>query len=155
MTRDRRGFHYALEPVRSMTEWELNDMARELSALNAAVAAAQMLVDGLSESLATARSNVLAQRETQALLDINAQRVAHAYMVQVQEKLVTEKEQLRNTQQERDAAFDRLNDLRKFAESLDRNKESAIKDHDQKMVKQTYQQADDSWVQRLHWRKRP
>lgn len=154
MTRDRRGFHYPLEPVRNMTEWELNDMTRELAAQNEAAAAQQYLVKHLSDCLATARANVIAQRQAQALLDIHAQRLAHAYMVQVQEKLVTENEKLRHLQKERDDTFKKLNELRKFAESLDRNKESALEEHDRNMVKQAYQQADDSWVQRIHWRKK-
>lgn len=153
MSRDRRGFEYALEPMRSITEWDMNDVARELAAQNAAVDAQQEKVTQLSDTLDAARSEVILQRQMQALLSIDTQRVAHAYMAQVHRKLVTENVQLQGMQQERNDTFERLNGLRKFADSLDRNKESAAEEYDQKIVKQAYLQADDSWLQRLHWRK--
>ena len=153
MSRDRRGFDYALEPMRSITEWDMNDVARELAAHNAAVDAQQEKVNQLSNSFAAARSDVLLQRQTQATLNIDAQRLAHGYMAQVQQQLATENAQLHEMQQERDDTLARLNALRKFADSLDRNKETAAEEYDQKIVKQNYLQSDDSWLQRLHWRK--
>lgn len=152
MTRDRRGFQYALEPVRSLTEWEMNDVARALASINAATDTQQNRVNNLSLCFASARSEVIVQRQNQASLDIDAQRLAHAYMLQVQQQLVTENEKLRHMQRERDETFVRLNDMRKFADSLDRDKESAAEEHDQKVAKQSYQQADDSWLQRFHWK---
>jgi hypothetical protein len=153
MTRDRRGFTYALEAVRSMTAWDIDEIANELATLNAAASAQQKKVDGLSASLAAARAQVIAQRQVQAILDIDAQRLAHAYMLLVQQHLQLESAQLRTVLGERDATYTRLIEARKFADSLDRDKESAADEHDQKMVKQGYQQSDDNWLQRLHWRK--
>jgi hypothetical protein len=153
MTRDRRGFEYALEPMRSVTEWDVNDTARALATQNAAADSQQDKVDNLSNSFAEARADVIAQRQLQTWLDIGAQRLAHAYMAQVQNKLVMENAQLRELEHERDETMTRLTTLRKFAESLDRNKEAAVEEYDRNVVKQSYQQADDSWLQRLHWRK--
>lgn len=153
MTGDRRGFDYALEPMRSVTEWDMNDVARELAAQNTALHSQQGKTDQLSNSLALARAEVIQQRQVQAVLNIDAQRLAHAYMLQVQQQLIIENAQLRSMQQERDETIVRLNGLRKFADSLDRNKEAAAEEYDQKIVKQGYQQVDDSWLQRMHWRK--
>ena len=153
MTRDRRGFDYALEPVRSMTEWDMNDVARELGVQNAAADAQQGKVDRLTASFAAARTEVLKQRQSQALLNIDAQRRAHAYMAQVQQHLTEQSAELRSLQQQCDETIVRLNGLRKFADGLDRNKEAAAAEYDQKIEKQGYQLSDDSWLQRLHWRK--
>ncbi|MES2933118.1 MAG: hypothetical protein V4805_06490 [Pseudomonadota bacterium] len=152
MSRDRRGFDYALEPMRSVTEWEMNDVGRALAGQNAAAAIQENTVNQLLHSFAAARSDVLLQRQMHPVLNIDAQRVAHAYMVQVQQQLVSENAQLHILQQERDETFATLNSLRKFADNLDRNKEMAAKEYDQQIVKQVYQQSDDSWLQRLHWR---
>ncbi len=153
MSRDRRGFDYALEPMRSITEWDMNDVARELAAQNAAADTQQDKVDQLSQAFAAVRSDVLAQRQTQAALNIDAQRRAHAYMAQVQQHLTAEDAQLQVMQQASDETLARLTALRKFADSLDRNKEAAAEEYDQKVVKQSYLQADDNWLQRIHWRK--
>jgi hypothetical protein len=153
MTHDRRGFHYALEAVRSLTEWEINDVALLLAEQNASTDAQQKRVDGLSHSLAAVRADVIAQRQNQALLNIDAQRRAHAYMEQVQQQLIKESAHLRAILQERDKTFARLNESRKFADNLDADKESAAQEHDKKIANQTYLQADDGWLQRLHWRK--
>lgn len=153
MTRDRRGFQYALEPMRSMTEWEIADLAREYARLNSAVAARLRRVDALSAALAAVRTDVLGQRKTHAVFKIDAQRMAHAYMNQVQQNLLRENAELSQAQQERDACFAQLTNARKFADSLERDKESAAAEHDQKLLRQDYQQSDDNWLQRLHWRK--
>lgn len=153
MTRDRRGFTYALEAVRSMTAWNIDEIANELAARSDAARVQQEKVNTLSANFAAARTQVIAQRQAQALLDIGAQRLAHAYMLQVQQLLQKENAQLKTVLDERDATYTRLVDARKFAESLDRDKETAVDEHDRKMVKHSYQQSDDIWLQRLHWRK--
>jgi hypothetical protein len=153
MTRDRRGFTYALEPVRTKTAWEIDQIAGDLARLNAAVNVQQGKVDALAASFAAARSDAIAQRQVQAVMQIDAQRVGHAYMLHVQERLQRETVELRATLHERETVYTQLVEARRFADSLDRNKEAAADEHDQKMVKQGYQQSDDSWLQRLHWRK--
>src|ERR1035437_10288178 len=109
MTRDRRGFDYALEPMRSVTEWDVNDTARELAEKNSATDTQQNKVDHLSNSFAAARAEVIQQRQVQALLNIDSQRVAHAYMMQVRQNLRKEKGQLLDMEQERDDTMMRLN----------------------------------------------
>ena len=153
MTLDRRGFSYALEPVRSMTAWEIDGIAAELAPLNAAAAAAAQQVDTLAASLAAVRADAFAQRQAQAILDIDAQRRGHAFMLQVQGQLQQARIALSAAEAERDAVHQRLVQARKFAESLDRDKETQAGEHDQKVAKQDYQLSDDNWLQRMHWRK--
>lgn len=154
MSRDRRGFTYALEPVRSMTAWEIDEIALELAAHNAALDKQQKETDQLGASLAEARARVAGQRQAQALLDIGAQRIAHAYMQQVQQLLLAAQVALRELKDARDATWARLVDARKFADSLDRDKDAAGEQHDQRVVKHEYQQSDDNWLQRQHGRNR-
>lgn len=154
MSRDRRGFTYALEPVRSMTAWEIDEIALELATQNAALGKQQKETNQLVASLAEARARVVGQRQAQALLDIGAQRNAHAYMLQVQQLLLAAQETLRELSEARDAVWARLVEARKFADSLDRDKDAAGEQHDQRVVKQQYQQSDDNWLQRQHGRNR-
>lgn len=155
MTRDRRGFEYALEPLRNVTDWDMTDAAVELAAQNVEVNSQQNKVTKLSTSLSLARSEVISQRQYQTVLHINVQRLAHAYMLQIQKTLILATRQLTNIEKERDKTLYRLNELRKLAESLDRNKEQAVEEYDQSMTKLMAQQADDNWLQRLHQKKAP
>jgi hypothetical protein len=155
MSRDRRGFTYALEPVRSMTAWDIDRIALELAEHNAAVSTQQSRFDQLCARLADARARVIAQRESQALLDIDAQRNAHGFMRQLQLLLLKAQAELLTAQQTRDATLERLVQARKFADSLDRNKETAAAEHDARVAKATYQEADDNWLQRQHGRQQP
>lgn len=150
MSRDRRGFNYALEPVRSMTQWDIDAIACELAERNQAVAQQQRLVDGLAANFGAARAAVIAQRQNQAVLDIGAQRVAHGYMLQVQHQLQAGQIELGTLNEARDATWARLVEARKFADSLDRDKEAAAAEHDQRVTKQEYQQSDDNWLMRQH-----
>lgn len=152
MTRDRRGFHYALEAVRSMTAWDIDGIAAELAPLNTAVAAQESRVAALAAGLAAARQAVVAQRQAEARLDISAQRLAHGYLLQAQGRLRHEQQQLRAMTAQRDAVYARLLEARKFADSLERDKESALDEHDRNTAKRSYQESDDNWLQRLHWR---
>ncbi|RSZ56290.1 hypothetical protein HF313_22255 [Massilia atriviolacea] len=153
MSGDRRGFAYALEPVRSMTAWEIDEIASDLAVLNQAARVLQQACDTLAGQFAAVRADIIAQRQAQAALDIGGQRRAHDYMLQVQLQLQAKLVELRAAEEERDAMYLRLIDARKFAESLDRDREAQAGEHDQKVAKQGYQLSDDNWLQRIHWRK--
>ncbi len=152
MTRDRRGFQYALQPVLSMTSWEVDQIAHELAGHNALVREQEAKVGQLAAALGAARDAVLQQRQDSARLDIDAQRNAHAYMLQVQQLLLAERATLRELEQERDAVHARFVEARKLADGLERDKEAAAAEHDAAVAKRSYQQSDDNWLQRQHGR---
>lgn len=152
MTRDRRGFRYALQPVLSMTSWQVDQIAHELAGHNAAVRQQEAKVGQLAGALGAARDAVMLQRQSAARLDIDAQRNAHAYMLQVQQLLLLERAALRELEQERDAVHARFVEARQLADGLERDKETAAAEHDLAVAKRDYQQSDDSWLQRQHWR---
>lgn len=152
MTRDRRGFRYALQPVLSMTSWEVDQVARELSAHNAAVGTQQAMVGQLAAALGAARDNVMRQRLSSGRLEIEAQRNAHAYMLQLQQRLLVERAALVELERERDAVHARFVEARKLADGLERDKEAAAAEHDLAVAKREYQQSDDNWLQRQHGR---
>lgn len=153
MARDSRGFRYVLEPLRRLTEWRLNDTAVALAQANSAADRQRRRVDDLSSQLSSASAELLALRRPQAPLDIQAQRVAHAYLAQVQHQLRMEAETLRSAQRDREAAFERWQKTQRLANSLDDDREAAVARHDAELAKQAYRQADELWLQRLHWRK--
>ncbi len=152
MTRDRRGFRYVLQPVLSMTSWEVDQIAHELASHNALVREQEAKVGQLAGALGAARDAVMQQRQSAARLDIDAQRNAHAYMLQVQQLLLVERAALRELEQERDAVHARFVEARKLADGLERDKEAAAAEHDMAVAKRDYQQSDDNWLQRQHWR---
>ncbi|GAB2842881.1 hypothetical protein GCM10027277_07700 [Pseudoduganella ginsengisoli] len=153
MTRDRRGFHYALEPVRQVTDWDIDQIGRELAPLNDAVAGHERKVGGLQQALSAAQSALMAQRRANAVLDVTAQRAAHGYLVQVQQQLAAARDALRACADERDAVQARLLEARRRADSLERDRDAALAEHDLATARRAFQQADDIWLQRLHWRK--
>lgn len=152
MTRDRRGFQYALQPVLSMTSWEVDQIAHELASHNALVREQEVQVGQLAATLGAARNAVLHQRQDAARLDIDAQRNAHAYMLQVQNLLLAARATLRELERERDAVHARFVEARKLADGLERDKEAAAAEHDVAVAKRSYQQSDDNWLQRQHGR---
>lgn len=152
MTRDRRGFSYALETVRSLTDWELNDLVRDLADLNKTTDQQQARVRELSGQFEAVRSAVIAQRQQDGALDIDGQRRAHAYLLQVQQRLIIAQQQLQELETQREALMQKLNGVRKFADSLDKNKAVAAAEHDKKIANQEMILADDNWLQRLHGR---
>ncbi len=152
MSGDRRGFHYALEPMRSLAEWDIDALAQECAALTAACERQQWRVDQLQAALTAARGEVAAQRAALAVLHIDAQRRAHAYMGHTQSLLAREQIQLDLDRAASDDGHARLTQARKFADSLDRDKESAAVRHDDQLRRQAYLEADDNWLQRLHWK---
>jgi hypothetical protein len=153
MSRDRRGFNYALEPVRSLTGWDLNDKLRELSELNAAVDAQQQNVDTLASHLAAARTEILRLRHADRPLDIVAQRNAHAFLAQVDRQLTLARQALAESLRKQEAAMAEIKRLRRFADNLDRHKDEAGQAHDQQQALRAFLQADDAWLQRTQRRK--
>ncbi|MFZ6659032.1 hypothetical protein [Undibacterium sp. TJN19] len=152
MTKDRRGFHYALEPVLKMTEWEMNDLFQDLSEHNVRVDLQQEKVDHLNNAIASARKELVSQRQRSSLINIDAQRRAHNYLLQVQGQCQTENSHLERVIKDRDEVQMRLNEIRKFADSLEKNKETVGHEFDQETAKKGYQLSDDNWLQRMHWK---
>lgn len=153
MTKDRRGFQYALEPVLKMTEWEMNDLFQELAEHNAKVNEQQLIVDDLNSLIASARIELLKQRLDKAVINIDAQRLAHNYMQQMQSRQQQASLQLQEVIQARVEVQKKLNEVRKFVDSLEKNKETIGSEFDQETAKKEYQLSDDNWLQRMHWRK--
>jgi hypothetical protein len=147
MTIDRRGFEYALEPVRTYTDWDITNASLDLARQNNLVNAQHRIVNQLSDSLHIVQSRVTAQRQTHSLIDISAQRLAHAYMVQLQTSIAKENATLEKIKTERDEIELKLSSLRKFAESLNQDRKTALAAHDLSVNKLVMQVADDNWLQ--------
>jgi flagellar biosynthesis chaperone FliJ len=153
MTHDRRGFQYALDPVRSLTGWKVDELTLELAQRQAAVDAQQRRVDALAADFKAARMRLMAQRQAQAVLDVGAERGAHAYLVRVQTMLAAESAALGSLQARRDETRTALLEARRRADSLERDRDAALAEHDLATARRTFVDADDNWMQRQHWRK--
>ena len=153
MTRDRRGFRYALDPVRSVTGWKVDGLMLDLARHQESHDACRQGVDRLAAEFAAARTRVLAQRALNARLDVAAQRSAHAYLLQVQARLAVASAELEELRRQCDGVRAELLEARRYADSLDRDRDAALVDHDLASARRGFVVADDDWMQRQHWRK--
>ena len=153
MTRDRRGFQYALDGVRSLTGWKVDELTLDLARSQGEVDVQQGRVDALAAEFRAARTRLMGQRQVHAILDIGAEHGAHVYLVRVQQALAGESAQLRVLQEQADTVRAALLEARRFADSLERDRESALAEHDLTAARLYFADADDSWMQRQHGRK--
>jgi hypothetical protein len=152
MTRDRRGFRYALDGVRSVTGWKIDELTLELAQRQGEADAQQARVDALTNEFRTARTGLLARRGSQALLDVGAERGAYAYLVRLQQTLAAAAGELRALNARCDETRAALLEARRFADSLERDREAALAEHDLAMARRLFADADDNWMQRQHGR---
>lgn len=153
MTRDRRGFHYALDPVRSVTGWKIDELTLELARRQGELDACRRKADALDAEFSAARARLMAQRAAAALLDVAAERSAHAYLRSVGQQLAAATAELQAVQQQYDEVRAALLEARRFADSLERDRDSALAEHDLGVARRAFADADDHWMQRQHWRK--
>jgi hypothetical protein len=153
MTRDRRGFQYALDPVRSVTGWKIDELTLDLARRQGEADTQQRRVDALNSDFGAARARLMAQRQSQALLDIGAERGAHAYLIQLQQLLAGESARLRELRDTCDEVRTALLEARRFADSLERDRDAALAGHDLAVARRGFVDADDNWMQRQHGRK--
>ncbi|WP_332879671.1 hypothetical protein [Massilia sp. S19_KUP03_FR1] len=153
MTRDRRGFEYALDGVRRLTGWKVDELTLDLARSQGEVALQQGRVDALDRELRAASTRLMGQRQVDAILDIGAERSAHVYLIRVQQALGSESAQLRILQEQMETVRAALLESRRFADSLDRDRDSALAEHDLTVARLYFAAADDSWMQRQHGRK--
>lgn len=152
MTRDRRGFRYALDGVRSVTGWKIDELTLELAQRQGEADAQQGRVDTLADEFAAARTGLLDRRAGQAPLDVGAERGAHAYLVRLQQTHAAALAELRILRARCDETRAALLDARRLADSLERDREAALAEHDLAMTRRLYADADDNWIQRQHGR---
>ena len=152
MTGDRRGFRYALDGVRSVTGWKIDELTLELAQRQGDADEQQGRVDALAAEFRMARTQLLARREAQALLDIGAERGAHAYLIRLQQSLAAASTELRTLRARCDETRAALLEARRFADSLERDRDAALADHDLALARRLFADADDNWLQRQHWR---
>lgn len=153
MTRDRRGFAYPLEPMSRMTDWQILDTGTQLADASEQVEMQQATVERLQAEFAAARAKILEQRQHDRLLDISGQKMAHSYIQQIQQRLATERATLGKLRAARDRIAAAMQQLRKLADSLEEHRTELEREHDQAIAKRHYQEADENWLQRTHWRK--
>jgi hypothetical protein len=152
MTRDRRGFRYALDGVRSVTRWKIDDLTLELARRQGEADDQQKRVDGLAGEFRAARTQLLDRRAARAPLDIGAERGAHAYLVRLQQALAAASAELRTLRERCDATRAALLEARRFADSLERDRDAALAEHDLAVARRLFAAADDDWMQRQHGR---
>jgi hypothetical protein len=153
MTRDRRGFQYALDPVRSVTGWKIDELTLELARRQGEADVQQRRVHALDGDFKSGRARLMAQRQSQAVLDVGAERGAHAYLIQLQQLLASESGRLRELEDASEETRTALLEARRFADSLERDRDTALAEHDLGVARKGFVDADDNWMQRQHWRK--
>lgn len=153
MTRERRGFRYALDGVRSVTGWKVDELTLDLAHCQGEVDAQQGRVDTLTSQFTAGRRRLMTQRQAQAVLDAGAERGTHLYLMQLQHSLAVESARLQALSAHCDSVRSALLEARRLADSLEQHRDSALAEYDLVLARLQYAEADDSWMQRQHGRK--
>lgn len=153
--RPPRGFRYALEPLRQVTAWDIDqlrlDHATALLALEQATAQAKSIGTEFDATLAHLR-----KPQTEGLLvGLGFQQACHAYLAQLQKQSDEASAEVKRCQHAVNAIGERLADQRNRAEGLDRDRARASGEHALAIARREQVLADDYWFQRQHWRSTP
>jgi hypothetical protein len=147
---DTRGFHYALTPVKDKCEWDMNEVMLELSELNGRVAEQQSRLQALGRQFEAVRAGTGNAGQP---LDLAMRQMACRYLADVQQQISAGRHQVRELETVRDHAIARSHSLRKFADHLDEHRTQELTVYRRAMAQKAFGEADDSWLQRVNWRK--
>jgi chromosome segregation ATPase len=149
---DRRGFRYELEPVQRKCDWDLNDVVLKLTDVNRSVSEQEQRVQKLTHEFSQVKEDWNSQLKT-GQLNIDLQRITYGYLSQLQDRISQKQIHLKSLEQERDTVIQRSHELRKFADNLEKHRGDALREHERKLAEVAFKDADDTWLQRINWRK--
>ncbi|MCE3261342.1 MAG: hypothetical protein K0R43_421 [Pseudoduganella sp.] len=149
---ERRGFQYVLEPVQRKCDWDLQDAMLALGELNQAETAAGQRLGALQQQVQQVRGDWARQLQ-QGQLNLELQRLTHAFLEQLAQRIDALQAQLERLRQRRAQVLEQARTLRGLADQLGRHRREALRGHERAVAEAGYRAADDLWLQRSHWRK--
>ncbi|WP_284620591.1 hypothetical protein [Aquabacterium humicola] len=146
----KRGFRYALEPLRVKGEWELAEMQVRLADCNRALDEVQVVVERLTDEV---RSQFDASRTVSAPSDAMAaevQSMRRAYLGLLSRRLESaERDRGRIEDRQREIA-ERTTRMQRFNDGIERHRDEQWQEHLKGLDVQAGKEADDAWLRGRH-----
>ena len=142
----KRGFKYALEPLRVKGEWELAEMQVRLADCNRALDEVQTVVERLTDEV---RSQCDASRTEAAkrdMLAVEVQSMRRAYLGMLSRRLTSaERDKGRIEGRQREVA-DQTTRMQRFSDGIQRHRDEQWHEHLKGLDVQAGKEADDAWL---------
>ena len=146
MSADLRGFEYGAQPVLQRRQWQLDATAAEFGKAVQAVAAVQSRLAALGEQLAVqaqASGAPLAGR-----MDPAAHSRALLWLSSLHERIAQVRRELRQLEERRDDALQRLRVVQGQVDALETHREDAKQEFGAQVAAQAATEADRDWLAR-------
>lgn len=141
--KDRRGFRYPLEPLRTLCELDLNRLRGDLAQVSSRVHAQQETVTQLNAQL---ELQCAAARDTGAILSIELRRMQHAHVHRVAQTLWRAETHLQAVEQERDGVVQASMRLTRFRDGVEDHRSGKLTEFDRETAARELRDADDHWL---------
>jgi hypothetical protein len=141
--KDRRGFRYPLEPLRTLCDLDLNRLRGDLAQVSNRVHAQQEAVSQLNAQLELQCAEA---RDEGAVLSIELRRMQHAHVHRVCETLWRAEANLLSVEQERDGVVQASMRLTRFRDGVEDHRSGKLTEFDREITARELRDADDQWL---------
>lgn len=145
--KQRRGFRYPLEALRRKYDWDLQQERAELARRSAELTELHVALQQSRDRLAAACSAGL------NVLDPSGRKLLLGYIAQLSDAVTAATERVETAERERQESLDRLAELKRFTDGLERHRDEAVRTFDRERSAQEAAQIDEAWLQGSSWRK--
>ncbi len=153
MKPEPRGFRYALEPLRSKCDWELQDLQQTLAELHRKIDDARQVILECQEQLSAATADLSRQSAESQVRYADRQNIAQNYIAQLSNRLRGWRKDLKELERQRDDTVAELHRLQKFADGLDDNRTEEMKEYAKTLGNTDMAETDDAWLRGMNRRK--
>ncbi|MFC4161860.1 hypothetical protein [Chitinimonas lacunae] len=143
----RRGFRYPLEALRRKYDWDLQQEQAELARRSAESTEAHVALRQAGDRLNAACE---AGRD---ILDPSSRRLLLGHIAQLSDAVDAARERFETAERERQASLDRLAEIKRFVDGLERHRDEAVRHFDREQAAQEAARIDEAWLQGSSWRK--
>ncbi len=141
--KDRRGFRYPLEPLRTLCELDLNKLRGDLAQVSGRVHAQQETVSQLNAQLELQCAQA---RDAGAMLPIELRRMQHAHAHRVAQTLWRAQAHLQSVERERDGVVQASMRLTRFRDGVEDHRSGKLTEFDRETTARELRDADDQWL---------
>jgi hypothetical protein len=143
-------FHYALEPLRLKSEWDMDAAQRELAQVSEQVRAQQSAVDELTAAYNEAREGRRPATPQIAPLMLQLRSMEQAYLQQAAHRVLNASRRLDELSQEQQRSLQQTVKLHKYRDNLDRDRSQRQDEHRRSVDASIARDAEELWLQRHH-----
>lgn len=152
MKRDPRGYRYSLEPLRTKSGWEIQELQQSLARHNKKIGEKSHAVQQCETHLASISNEMASKLAREQIIHADQQMVVNAYLASQHNLLAGMREELRHLDSQRDDVLQQLRRMQKFSDGLDEHRGEDAKNYAKEMEKNNMVEADDAWLRSITWR---